>query len=107
MHVGDLDRARTNQGNSWTATVTARVHDNSHSAVANATMSGSWSNGGTGSCTTSGSGQCSLSKSGIPKTTGSVTFTVVNVTHATLTYGSGSNHEPDGDSDGSSIVITR
>src|SRR5215510_3603661 len=107
MHVSDLDRARTSHGNTWTATVTVRVHNSSHTAVANATMTGSWSNGGTGSCTTGGSGNCSLSKSGIPKTIGSVTFTVANLTHATLTYDTASNHDPDGDSDGTSIVINR
>lgn len=107
MHVGDLDRTRTKQRQTWTATVTARVHHGSHGGVAKATISGSWSHGGTGSCTTSSSGQCTVSSSGIPKTTGSVTFTVGNLTHATLPYVPASNHDPDGDSNGTSITVSK
>jgi PKD repeat protein len=107
-HVGDLDGARSNQFNTWTAVVTITVHDSSHRLVANATVSGSWSgSGGTNSCTTNGSGQCTVSKSKIPKWNASVTFTVLNVTHATLTYASTNNHDPDGDSNGSSITVSR
>jgi len=107
MHVGDLDLSITNQGGTWTANATITIHDSNHSPVANATVSGSWSSGGTGSCTTSGSGQCAVSKSTIPKSTGSVTFTVGNVTHATLTYNSAQNHDPDGDSNGTLITLSR
>ncbi len=107
MHVGDLDGASTVQSGGWTAMVTSTVHDSSHSPVANATVSGSWSNGGTGSCTTSGSGQCAVSQSGLPRRTGSVTFTVASVTHATLTYKAADNHDPDGDSNGTSITVSR
>jgi hypothetical protein len=82
--------------------VTITVHDGSHTPVANATVSGAWTSGGTGSCTTNPYGQCTVSRSGMPKKTGSVTFTVVNVTHATLTYGAADNHDPDGDSNGTS-----
>jgi photosystem II stability/assembly factor-like uncharacterized protein len=107
MHVGDLDRSITNQGSTWTAIATTTVHDSNHSPVANATVSGSWSGGGTGSCTTNASGQCVVSKSTIPKSTGSVTFTVVNVTHAMLSYQSADNHDPDGDSNGTSLTLSR
>jgi PKD repeat protein len=107
IHVGDLDRASTSQGSGWTATVTITVHAGNHAPVASAVVSGSWSAGGTGSCTTNGSGQCTLSKSGIPRKTGSVTFMVGPVTHATLTYASAANHDPDGDSTGTSITVRR
>jgi len=36
-----------------------------------------------------------------------VTFTVGNVTHATLTYNSAQNHDPDGDSNGTLITLSR
>jgi hypothetical protein len=36
-----------------------------------------------------------------------VTFTVNAVTHATLTYSSSSNHDLDGDSNGSAITVSR
>jgi dipeptidyl aminopeptidase/acylaminoacyl peptidase len=107
MHVGDLDGSITNQGSTWTTIATTTVHDSNHSPVANATVSGSWSSGGTGSCTTSGSGQCAMSMSTIPKKTASATFTVVNVTHATFTYKSADNHDPDGDSNGTVITLSR
>ena len=36
-----------------------------------------------------------------------MTFTVVNVTHATFTYKSADNHDPDGDSNGTAITLSR
>ena len=105
MHIGDLNRASTKQGSTWTASVTVSVHDGSHSGVPNATVI--WSSGGTGSCTTSTNGKCTVSKSGISKNTASVTFTVGTVTHGTLFYTSAGNHEPDGDSNGTSIVVNK
>jgi Tol biopolymer transport system component/PKD repeat protein len=107
MHVGDLDRNSTKQGNNWTAIVTVTIHGGSHNAVSNATVSGSWSTGGTGSCVTNASGKCTVSKSGISKNIASVTFTVGNVTHATLSYKAAENHESDGDSNGTSIAMNR
>jgi PKD domain/WD40-like Beta Propeller Repeat/Abnormal spindle-like microcephaly-assoc'd, ASPM-SPD-2-Hydin len=107
MHVGDLDRAVTNQGSTWTAIATITVHDKNHSPVANATVSGSWSSGATGSCTTNAGGQCAAPRSTIPKSTGSVIFTVANVTHATITYNSSDNHDPDGESNGTTITVHR
>ena len=48
-----------------------------------------------------------VSKSEIPKKNASLIFTVVNVTHATLTYAATDNHDPDGDSNGSSMTVSR
>jgi PKD repeat protein len=109
MHVGDLHGSQTNQGSTWTAIVTITVHDGNESPVSNATVSGTWSNGtsGTASCATNGSGQCTVSKSSILKRTGSVKFTVDNITPATLTYNSAANRDPDGDSNGTSITVTK
>jgi len=107
MHVGDLGRAVTNQGSTWTAIATITMHDGNHSPVAGATVGGAWSSGGTGSCTTNASGQCAVAKSTIPKNTASVIFTVANVTHAMLTYHSADNRDPDGDSNGTTITVNR
>lgn len=109
MHVGDLDGASVNNGSTWTANVTITVHDEGHGGLSSATVSGTWSNGTTGnaSCVTSGSGTCTVSKTGIPKRTGSVQFTVGNVTHATLTYASGANHDPDGSSNGTAVTVSK
>jgi hypothetical protein len=107
MHVGDLDGDRTTNRNKWTAIVTIAVHDASHGPVANATVSGTWSNGttGTSACTTDGSGQCVVSKDGILKKVPSVHLTVDNVTQTSLTYVETGNHDPDGDSNGTTIIV--
>ncbi|TDI87126.1 MAG: DUF11 domain-containing protein [Chloroflexi bacterium] len=100
MHVGDLDGSSNASGKKgWKATVTITVHDASHALVADATVSGSWSNGasGTATCTTDSSGQCSVTSKRISNSEGSVTFTVNTVTHATLTYRPADNDDPFGD----------
>ncbi|MFP3854868.1 MAG: hypothetical protein ACLFWD_11310 [Anaerolineales bacterium] len=109
MHVGDLDGASTNQGSTWTALVTITIHDGAEGAVAEATVSGTWSGGasGTAQCTTGSTGSCTVSYSGIAKRSSTVAFTVDSVTHSTLTYQSADNHDPDGDSDGTSISVPK
>lgn len=101
LHVSDLAAASTSQGGQWTAHVTITIRDNAGSPVQNATVTGSWSNGasGTGSCTTGSLGQCTVSTGGIPKRTGSVTFTVTNV-EGPLSYNSGANVE-------TSVTVTK
>ena len=41
------------------------------------------------------------------KTVSSVTFTVTDVSHASLAYQAADNSDPDGDSDGSSITVSK
>ncbi len=111
MHIGDLDgsSAWIGWGFKWEATVTITVHDANHNPVSNATVYGSWSDGATGdaTCTTDSSGMCAVTSPKIKSRIGSTTFTVDNVTHATLTYDPAANHDPDGDSDGVSITVNR
>ncbi len=111
LHVGDLDGTSTSRGWwRWRATVTIAVHDENHNPVSGATASGGWSGAysGTGSCTTGSNGHCSVTSGNIRGwSSNSVTFTVGNVAHATLTYDSGSNHDPDGDSNGTSITVPK
>ncbi len=110
MHVGDLDRAASNVNNSfWRASVTITVHDSNENPVASATVSGSWSGGtsGSASCTTNSSGQCTVQKNLSKSRVSSVTFTVNNVTRSGYTYHAGANHDPDGDSNGTSITVNR
>lgn len=109
MHIGDLDGAGTLQGNKWTVTTTITVHDANHNPVSNATVTGTWSNGasGTATCTTGSNGQCTVTKSDISKGRSSVTFTVNNVTRAASTYTAANNHDPDGGSNGTRIVVAR
>jgi subtilisin len=108
MHVGDLDASVSRAFSSWTATVTIQVHSGTEQPVSGATVSGSFSNGG-GSfkCKTSSSGLCTVTSKRMLNTTGSMTFSVTAVSKSGLAYTPGANHDPDGDSDGTSIVITR
>ncbi len=85
--------------------MTITAHDDGEVPVANVTVNGSWSDGAAGSCVTDGSGQCSLTNGNINRRTGSVTFTVDSLTHASFSYASGDNHDPDGDSNGTAITI--
>jgi hypothetical protein len=106
MHVGDLDGSAAFQGKKWSATVTIAVLDEAGIAVSGATVSGSWSNGGTSSCTTDAAGTCSVTKGGLSNGTASVTFTVTGVA-GSLSYDPGANTDPDGDSDGTSITVLK
>jgi hypothetical protein len=109
MHVGDLDGSATSGSGRWNANVTITVHDANHIPVSNATVSGSWSNGSSGSssCVTNGAGQCAVSKNSLKNNVSSVTFTVTNVTASGKTYSSAANHDPDGDSTGTTITILK
>ena len=107
MHVGDLDLVGASQQTAWTAVVTVTIHDGGHAPLAGATASGSWSNGLTGSCTTNTVGQCMLSNAAIPKKIGSITFTAVATTHPTALYRSADNHDPDGDSTGTTVRVRK
>ncbi len=110
VHIGDLDGAGTSQtGNRWTATVTVTVHNSGEGPVSGATVSGSWSNGTSGSaaCATNASGQCTITKTNLRGNVSSVTFTVNNVTSSGNTYNAGANHDPDGSSNGTVIVVAQ
>ncbi len=108
-HIGDLDAGGSKQGRTWTATVTIRVHDGADNPLSGATVSGNWGSpvNGASSCTTGASGSCQVSASGIRNRDKSVRWTVSNVTHATLGYDPGANHDPDGDSNGTTITVSK
>jgi hypothetical protein len=111
MHVGDLDPTSISNGRTWDAVVTIWVHDSSHSPLAGATGNGTWSGFGGGSvvsdsCTTDSTGSCTVRVNGMRKNNGTVAFTVDDVTHS-LTYDASVNHDPDGDSTGTSITVSK
>lgn len=109
MHIGDLDGTKAMVGSRWQATVTATVHNGSHAAVAGAVVTGTWSGGfsGTGTCTTNSAGQCSVVTGNIQTNKASTTFTVTNVSQSSYTYQSSSNHDPETDSNGTAITVTK
>jgi len=110
MHVGDLDGSKNLKGKSgrWEVFVTVTIHDENENLVANATVSGTWSDATTGSVsgTTGSDGTVTFSTGNMSGGT-SVTFAVDNVTHDTLTYDAAANHDPDGDSNGTNITVTK
>lgn len=106
VHVGDLDgSANALFFGFWQATVTVTIHDSSENPVSGAQVSGSWSTGfgGTTSCTTNASGVCNVNRTVVGS---SATFTVNDVMAAQV-YVPGDNHDPDGDSDGTSISVNQ
>ena len=109
FHVGDLDRSslRTTS-TTWKATVTIRVHNANEQLLSGVKVYVKWTNGATGttSCTTNTSGVCSVTKS-LGNSVASVTFTVTNATKTSFTYTVGSNHDPDGESNGTVIVVSK
>jgi dipeptidyl aminopeptidase/acylaminoacyl peptidase len=106
MHVGDIDRATTTQKGKWSATVTISVHSGSHQPVANALVTASWSSGGAVSCTTNAAGSCAFTKSNLTQQA-TLTLTVTNVQKALFVYQSQGNHDPDGDSNGTTVTISK
>jgi hypothetical protein len=109
-HVGDLDGSSFSVNSRyWGASVTITILDDNGIPVADANVSGNWSGGisGNAACTTSGSGTCTVTSSNVRKNKGSVVFAVSNVGHATLVYNPEANRDPDGDSDGTTITVSR
>ena len=108
VHVGDLDGTATLTTSTWTAKVTVSIHKTNHGAGAGALVAGTWSDGTTGSsnCSTNAKGTCTFTKAKIPGTTTSVRFTVTNVILILSPYLSSMNHDPDGDSTGTTIVVS-
>jgi subtilisin family serine protease len=76
----------------WKTTVTAAVRNvKDGAAVANATVTGTFSVGGSASCVTAASGSCTLSMGVFSQGTTLVTFTVNNVSGSFMVYDAGQN----------------
>jgi hypothetical protein len=108
MHSGDLDGSVIGTGD-WNAQVSVLVHSSSHAPVSGVFVALSYSGGASGqtSCVTGADGRCSALAGQAPASATSVTFTVNNMTKSGSTYVPSSNHDPDGDSNGTTIVITK
>ena len=108
IHVGDLDPRSARRSSSWTASVTITAHDGSHNPLSSVLVAGSWSGGGSGtaSCTTGTNGQCTVSLR-LPSSTGQVQFNVTGLTKTGSAYAGSANHDPEGDSTGTVVIVTR
>jgi hypothetical protein len=110
FHVADLDGLGMPGKNSWYTTVTVTVLDDDQTPVGQATIRGLWNGGDLGGaeCVTDGSGQCSLTSDKLNSQKYSdLSFTVDSVIHDTLTYEPADNSDPEGDSDGTTIIVNR
>jgi PKD repeat protein len=117
LHVGDLDRANTKEkGGTWTAYARITVHTAQESALAGALVKGTWDNSGNTptrsvTCTTDPLGNCYVSYGQIPNRDGNIVFRVDDVSCDVTCGGFGydptgvNNHDPDENSDGTSIRI--
>lgn len=108
-HVGDLDRSTSTVRNGWRASVTVTVHDDAHQPVANATVSATWSGGyaAGATCVTNASGVCTMTTGTMTNKKLSATLSVTAVSHASLSYQQASNHDPDADSTGTAITVSK
>jgi len=108
-HVGDLDGTTHVKGRSgwWEAFVTATIHDGAEQPVSDAIVTGTWSGdaSGTVSGTTASDGTVTFATGNLRSSSG-VTFTIDDVS-SSLTYDPAENHDPDGDSDGTSISVNK
>jgi hypothetical protein len=112
IHVGDLDGVTFKSGKTWSATVEITVHDANDDPINGATVTGVWDPAGLASdeCTTGelgGNGTCIVLYPSITRKQGAVTFTVTGVTMPEKTYDAAANHDPDGDSNGTSITVKK
>jgi PKD repeat protein len=116
IHVGDLDgqSIKLSRGN-WQAAVTVTVHDTNHNPVVGALVTGTFYQNGSlvqqvSDVVTVSGGTCTIYSGPLPDKKGkaNVTFEVSGVTYtSTMPYDDANNHDPDGDSDGKTIIISK
>ncbi len=109
VHVGDLLGVRVRLGSRWRADVTITVHDHDHNPIDGAVVTGSWSGGANGpdSCTTWSVGRCAVGSPSMKNGVSSVTFSVESIQFGGVTYNALANHDPGGDSDGTTVTVNK
>ena len=107
LHVGDIDALKTVKSTTWQVKFTLKVDNASHVGVSGVTISGAFSGGyvGVATCRTNNSGICSVNTPNMLKSVTSVTWTVAGLTYPASQYDSSANHDPDGDSNGTFMVV--
>ena len=114
IHIADLDdvSVKLSKG-AWDGRAVVTVHDDTEAVVDGVTVEGTFFQSGVAigpfACVTSG-GTCTLSSGQFPSNKGKVTFVVdslVDGAAVSLPYAPGDNHDPDGDSDGSTIELSK
>jgi hypothetical protein len=110
IHVGDLDSEsiKLKKGN-WKALVTITVHDANHNPLSGVIVSGTFTQNGLSiekGCTTD-TGLCTVDSDSFPSKSGKATFMVDSLAYPDLNYEPVNNHDPDGDSDGTTIPLSK
>jgi hypothetical protein len=106
VHVGDLDGTGERLSSSkWRARVVVVVHDDLDSPNAGVQVTVRFGPNASLTCTTNDLGRCSVSKR-YQTSKAKVTATVLGLA-GQLPYDGAANHDADGDSDGTSIVVLR
>ncbi len=104
-HVADLDAAVSPGHGRWTATVTIEVHTANHNPYPGAAVTAVWDNGVTMYCGTDATGRCTVRQTGISPARVSVSITELPYTIGG--YAPAANHDPDGDSNGTTITVSK
>lgn len=107
VHVGDMRAQSDSQQKTWTAHAWVFAHDSGHSEAQDIVVTGQWSDGSVGSCSARFSSYCDVSRLGIAKKQASISFTVTGITWGTATYAPAKNHDPGGDSNGTTLNVIR
>jgi hypothetical protein len=109
IHVADLDGSSQSAKNLWTASVVVKVTDSTGLPVQGAHLFGTWnlSEEAQTSCTTDSRGLCTVQSGSLAKKVKTAEFTVIDLYDASYPYEPSENVDPDGDSDGTRIVVTR
>ena len=111
MHVADLDGAGFPDGDFWGAFVAVTVSDSAGVPVSDATIAVSvWSEGSLRAktvCTTNAGGRCAVASLSIRPWLTGVVFRVEGMAHSNFVYQPADNTDPDADSDGTQIKISR
>ena len=107
-HVGDLGNASIKNGSRWNALVTILVHNTAETPLERVYVSGVWGNGASGeaTCKTGADGTCSIGYDNLKNNVSSVSFSITDLSYD-WPYDKLLNHDPDGDSDGTSITLLK
>ena len=112
LHIGDLDATpiEASKG-AWGSTVEVLVLDNAGNPVAGASVWATFSQrgwqSGLKSCTTGADGKCSFTQVAFPSKAGTAEFAIHAVVDSTLAYNSADNTDPDGDSNGTQMLLSK
>ncbi|MFZ5921649.1 MAG: S8 family serine peptidase [Chloroflexota bacterium] len=110
LHIADLDGNAIRQTRyKWKAVVRIVVRDGQGKPVANAKVFAKWTVGvkGAPTCITNSNGVCWVTRPNIPNKVARVRLTITKVTRWNYTYNPLLNTDPDGSSNGRTILVKR